>query len=395
MIRFIPDTWRDALLRPIAMAAPNSDVYVEIMAPDFRFVLILALALAWGVIGLRSKWRFSPTVLLFGFVALAFVPWLATSGNGRYFIGPLLVAGPLCVALIHRLPVTTSLRAAMAMAAVGLQIFVLYQSNPWQWWGLAAWKDSSFFEVDNDQKLLSRSSTYVTISSISYSLIAPRFPHSSRWINLTTQRGDQDKSPDGVRTQAFLSSASSLKIVFPSLAGEIKKGGLPGDALMVAINSLLAGHRLTVSEPADCRLLRSRGLASMASRQVSHPSADSVNETGFWICPLTRPAVANAPPRPVLPDKADKVFEQLERLCPRFFRPGEASTVPIPSGALRSYVASDTKVYVFKNGEVFYKYLKALNPVRIGTIDETLVEQFKMDCEHIHGRSGLPWERSI
>ena len=38
MIRFLADTWRDALLRPVAMAAPNSSVYIEIAAPDFRFI---------------------------------------------------------------------------------------------------------------------------------------------------------------------------------------------------------------------------------------------------------------------------------------------------------------------------------------------------------------------
>ncbi|MBK9198131.1 hypothetical protein [Candidatus Skiveiella danica] len=50
MIRFLADTWRDALLRPVAMAAPNSSVYIEIAAPDFRFVLALGL----GVLALIS-----------------------------------------------------------------------------------------------------------------------------------------------------------------------------------------------------------------------------------------------------------------------------------------------------------------------------------------------------
>ena len=53
MIRFLADPWRDALLRPVAMAAPNSAVYIEIAAPDFRFVLALALA----VLALISVWK--------------------------------------------------------------------------------------------------------------------------------------------------------------------------------------------------------------------------------------------------------------------------------------------------------------------------------------------------
>ena len=41
MIRFLPDTWLDALLRPVAMAMPDGWIYVETMAPDLRFVFVL------------------------------------------------------------------------------------------------------------------------------------------------------------------------------------------------------------------------------------------------------------------------------------------------------------------------------------------------------------------
>ena len=37
MNRFIPDSLLEALLRPFAMGAPNAWVYIEILAPDFRF----------------------------------------------------------------------------------------------------------------------------------------------------------------------------------------------------------------------------------------------------------------------------------------------------------------------------------------------------------------------
>src|SRR5688572_17858799 len=106
MIRFMPDTWRDAILRPIAMAAPDSGVYIEIMAPDLRFAMIGLLLLIWTMVIWRVKWRPTPTLMLLVFVVTAFVPWLATTGNGRYFIPILLAAGPLCIALIYHLPYT-------------------------------------------------------------------------------------------------------------------------------------------------------------------------------------------------------------------------------------------------------------------------------------------------
>ena len=64
MIRFLPDTWRDAILRPIAMAAPDAGVYVEIMAPDIRFSVIAILILIWIALAWRVKWRLSSVTVM-------------------------------------------------------------------------------------------------------------------------------------------------------------------------------------------------------------------------------------------------------------------------------------------------------------------------------------------
>lgn len=395
MIRFIPDTWRDAILRPLAMAAPDAGVYVEIMSPDFRYVFILALAAIWLVLaGMRHARPATPVLLLLGLTALAFVPWLATSGNGRYFIAFLLVAGPLCLGLIYTLPFTRALRVTMAIFVLAVQAFVIHENKPWQWWGLARWTDSPFFETDPRSDLTSHAATYVTISSISYSLLAPRFPESSRWVNLTSQKGHTSPARDAVRTQEFLAVAQTLKVIFPSMPDQMNAESLPSDSLFDAINGLLAAYRLRIPDPKQCGFLHSNGLASMASRRVERPSARMMRETGFWICPLTRPAVGPSS-GPVVAHRADRVFEKLESVCPRLFRPGESLTLPIPNGALRSYIGSDTKAYVMDDGGVYYKYLRALNAVEIGTSDSVMKEKFSMDCNRIPGRSGLPWEREI
>ena len=121
MIRFEPDTLRDALWRPLAMAAPNSDVYLEIMAPDLRFAVLLLLTVV-SVVTLRRSPRSRPVVLLLAFVWLAFVPWLMSSGNGRYFLPVLLAVGPLCIALIHRLPMRGRMRATLAVLVVAVRV---------------------------------------------------------------------------------------------------------------------------------------------------------------------------------------------------------------------------------------------------------------------------------
>ena len=40
-------------------------------------------------------------------------------------------------------------------------------------------------------------------------------------------------------------------------------------------------------------------------------------------------------------------------------------------------------------------FWRALNPENIGTLGSVSAPGFKMDCNTIRGRSGLPWERKL
>jgi hypothetical protein len=393
VIRFIPDTWLDAVMRPIAMAAPDAAVYIEIMAPDFRFVFILVAALALGIVHWRGPWQLSPTVKLFAFVAAAFIPWLATSGNGRYFIPVLLMAGPVAVALIYRLPVTRELRCLLAVLAVALQGGAVYLANPWHNWGWATWRNSPAFALELDSQAKSTAPTYVTLAGISYSLIAPRFPEAARWTNVSGL-SPGGNSPDAPRVQRFLAEASELKLLVPILSSGQTPEGLPNADARSALNEFLSPHRLSLQDPSNCRLLRSRGLAEIALRNLEQFDARTVDKFGFWACELKYPVDLPQVPPPAKNLRVEAAFEKLEKTCPRIFH-GGATAVRIPEGSLRVYSGSDTKAYVLSDGRVLYKYYRSLNSVLLGSVDEVLGDGFKMDCNAIRGRSGLPWERGI
>lgn len=394
MIRFMPDTWRDAILRPIAMAAPDAGVYIEIMAPDFRFAFIILLVLVWVVIAMRVKWRFTPTLTLLGLVFLAFAPWLVTTGNGRYFIPILLAAGPLCIGLIYHLPYSKSLRIAAASIVLCLQSFAVYSSNPWHSWGWVTWNEKPFFAVDINEEAATTPSTYVTASSISYSLIAPRFPAASRWTNIAGRSTDKN-TVEWIRLQDFLKAAKSLKLLVPTVPNAMTDQGLPSDEAIQSFNNMLTPQRLAIADPANCRLLRSIGVAEIALRNMEKFDTKTVDRFGFWICELQYPVDSPLIEKAQLKAHVAEVFTKLEKTCPRIFHSGGTATQRLPDGFLRMYSGSDSKAYVLDNGNVFYKYYRALNPVLLGTVDTVLSDQFKMDCNNIHGRSGLPWERSI
>jgi hypothetical protein len=395
MIRFVPDTWRDALLRPIAMAAPDGGVYVEIMAPDLRFAFVLALLALLPVLLLFKRRRpvlaLKPLALLLATIALAFVPWLASTGNGRYFMAFLLAAGPLCLALVYLLPATRSFRLATGASLLAVQAFAVYQSDSVRQWGLVPWREAPYFQVQLPEGMRAQPGTYVTMSSISYALIAPQFHASSSWLSLTSLTADREKTPLGRRVHAMLSRETPTLIV-PVVSEHADAGGLPTDEAIRGINHLLEEHALTLEQTANCRVLPSPSLASLPAYRQAKAGGKPV-VAGFWACPLRYPVASSAPK--ITQSRFDAVFLKLETVCPRFFRPGEAATRVIHGGELREYTEADMKVYVMGDQTVHYRYRRSISPTRIGNVADVMSGKATLDCSRIRGRSGLPWEREL
>jgi hypothetical protein len=391
MIRFLPDSWLEAVVRPIAMALPTGSVYIETIAPDFRFVFALALALAWLAWRVRARAAAARTLALLAFCAAAFVPWLVTSGNGRYFIPVLLVVGPLCIALLHHLPLERSKRLGLGVAMLVAQLALLHEVEPWNSWGMAHWGDGPAFAIDVPQDLRAQPATYVTLSGNSYSLIAPNFHPQSRWINIASQQGRWVNDRDVQRLQQLLDASPVIYLLFPSLPQQ-SVTPQPDPAALDAVELATNEQRLGIDRAQPCRWLASEGLTALGSRRDG--AADPDPPRGFWACPARRTSPASGPAQPLRDPEIEAVFNRVERLCPRMFPPRSAPTGQLLMGARRFYTESDMRLYVLEDGRVMYKYMRALNPVFIGTSKEVLAEGFRMDC-NIRGRAGLPWEREI
>jgi hypothetical protein len=404
-VRFQPDTWLEALLRPIAMAAPDAYAYVEIMAPDFRFVFALVLLALLATLTVVARCRRvetlaqprgtapRPVFLLLCALTVAFVSWLATTGNGRYFITGLLIVGPVCVGLIQLLPVTRALRLTLAVGAVALQGFAVQQSAPWQAWTMLPWKEAPYFKVDLPAELRAEPATYVTMSAISYSLLAPLFHPESRWISLHNAPPPGSGAADAWRTEAFLAKAAPdrLMLLVPVVPGMLTPERLPNATVSAAIDGQLARYRLGLIRPQSCRFLASPSLADIG---LGAKSEEERANSGFWLCHLRR--LEAAAPSDVAPGRNyDAVFKALEAQCPRYFPGGDGRSLALPNGEMRSYMMGEMKAYVYDDGEVYYKYYRALNPVLIGKVDDVVAGKSRVDCGNIRGRSGLPWDREI
>lgn len=389
-IRFLPDTWADALLRPFAMVAPDANVYVEIGAPDLRFAAIQILAVLLLLCWSRAARDRRGVVLLLALVA-AFMPvWLMTTGNGRYIIPILLVAGPLLVGLVRILPWSRSIQLSVVIGMLAGQLLVLREQTPWNAWAWAPWGQGSYFPVEQPRPSAdARPVTYVTLSSISYSLIAPQFPPQSRWINLAAGVGPRDT---GWESDFLARAPGPIKLLAPTIPGRMDPRGRPVTEVRIAIDRLLAPHHIALeTEPDGCELLRSAGMELIGP---SAPKKGSNEVAGFWLCTLRYPVPYIPERQEPLPAHTVEVLAKVEQMCPRFFRNG-ATAIRIEGGAMRHYPDSDMKIYVFDTGQVMYKFWRALNPVQIGTVQTILDGTAKFDCSNIRGRSGMPWDREI
>jgi hypothetical protein len=389
MIRFMPDTWVDVLMRPLDMISPEANLYVEVAAPDIR----LAAAILLGVIVLAC-WRRAgpqrrPVLQVLALTILAMVPWLATTGNGRYFIPFLLVLGPLCIGLVRLLPLTRSMQFGVVGLLLLVQGVLIVTSAPLGTWALSYWRDGPYFPVSS---IPAQPRSYVTLTPISYSLIAPLFPEQSRWMSASAPvSGPREREYE----RQWLAQARSLYLLAPSYPSQVLRDGQPSALVLRVFNKLIAPRGLSIPAGARCEFLRSAGFAGMAFRFATRtPPEEQARRFGFWVCPLNYAPESVAPPAAAVRDvEMDPVFEAVERLCPRFFPAGEAKTERVEGGATRSYMDSDTRVYVLDDGEVLYKFWRSLNPVTIGQRADVLAGRVQLDCSKIRAptwRSGGP-----
>jgi hypothetical protein len=395
MTRFIPETWAEALARPLVMADPSTGVYLEIPAPDFRFAIALLLALWLGISAWKQRARLDRALLgLVAFIVLAFALWETTSGNGRYFIPVLLVVGPLIAALIARLPLS---RRAMAYIAVGgLSLQTLAMNSAWapDEWALTRWRDK-YFDLRLPHQLSHTPATFITASGISFSLIAPMFDPRSSWISISEAR-QRNGGEANERIVRLISQKEEAWVIGPRLDAQFNGNGEPRPATGEALDAMMTPYRLRLSDPLQCAFLESRSLPKIPDDPKDpHPKLLQ----GFTICRLTRTNETREGERTApreLQARAQAVLRKLESVCPKFFPPSEnGAAVRGPEDYRRGYGMTDVGAVVRDDGLVYYKYFRALNPVVIGDAATILHPGFSMSCDRLQGRYHFPWDKDF
>lgn len=388
MLRFVPDSWQDGLLRPLLLADPVAGLYTEIHAPDWRFA-ILALLLLIAALAHRKRalldgaqWR-----ALVG-LTVCFYVWTLISGNGRYFFWGLLLVGPLVVVAARRLPATQAMRNTVIVGALALQGWAAWMTYEPNVWALRPWAQGPGLAMAS-QKLAERPAVFLTVGAISHSILVPQMHPESRWSNVS---GQQDLVP-GMREfdqlQTLLASPLPKYGVIRASKQVMTDERQPTPAAWAVIRRALQRQGL-VPTSRPCIFLR----VNLGGLPFELRSLEE-QERGFWFCELKGVAklesngAAHVPAAPEL----DDVFSRVEARCPRYFPAGNAVTRTSDDGVVRLYSRSDTGVHINSAGMVYFKNMRALNPTELGTVEDVRAGRFQLDCDRLPGRYLPPWAR--
>mgnify|MGYP001205321387 FL=1 len=387
MLRFKPDDWLEGLLRPFILADPNGFIYIEIQAPDLRFAALGALTVVLLIARRLSATEARPVSQTLVGMWLVFYIWVYVIGNGRYFIAGLLLVGPLLVALLARAPFTPPMRLTVLTGLLGLQAMVVHQHFVHGAWTLAQWTGSGPGLPLRDTPLRREPAGFLATTNISLSILVPQFDPRSRWANIAGQGNITPDKPEWATLNSLLATSLPKYAVLPILTRAATERMQPNPEVDQMLQRILGRYGLTRGTK-PCEVIESH---------LRAPNLDKSNETtrplAYWFCAVEVGSRPQPQVPPSNPSPWRDVFAAVEQACPRFFPPGGGEEAVVSeSVALRYYAMTDTRLYVDRHGNVMYRYLRAINPTRIGSIDDVRRGEFNVDCDKLPGRYRYPWQ---
>jgi hypothetical protein len=383
--RFLPINLWDWLLRPLYMVDPVANVYAEVRSPDARFLALFCLA-PFALWKLHGRLRSNNLVALLIIFLFGWILWMATSGNGRYGMPLLLVAGPALVGCASVCWPRQSLAGLLAMSIfVCVQAALMwggtkfrYDEVPWQGQWISA-------ELPPD--ITDRPITFVTFDLRSVSWLSAFVHPKSRFANPVGLSAIPTAGPGSDRLSRLLAESAEIVVVFRYEFVETKTGTpfppspAPKDA-SVRQNGLLVDF-----DSCETGKLSDTGNIGTAVFVRNGERIERKGVRGFFFCrALYRPELRNRVP---LIPAYETVFNLIEDACPRLFPP-RSTTICEASSCRRSYSSTDAEVTINGDGEINSRHYSAFDDPFLGTVDKLTKDPSKIFCHNDLGRY-VPW----
>ena len=385
MERFRPDSWLDGFLRPLLLGDPTTFLYVEMNAPDLRFIALVMVGVAVCLSGGMRRLT-SAQLRATAFMVISFYLWTFVSGNGRYFLPGLLIVGPILVALFSQLPGTKVFKTLLLLLASGLHFAVIldfYREAPWS---VSRWYRGDAIAL-SPSPLRKQPALFLKVSANSYSALVPHFHPQSQWVMLGGHLNRATDSHDFVRLEGVLDSKLPKYAVTVKGADVEDERGQPLPEIRVATRAGLRPYGLDTTDD-DCLSISTNANPGGLDRDSRLSNAQ-----GFWFCPVVRVAALGTQTnqQSVLPRERQTLFEHFERACPRFFPPGSGWDTQFDGVSRRYYQSTDIRLYAAHDGSVYYQYFRNLKLTKVGQDESILRNEIEIPCSRIEGRYRPPW----
>lgn len=375
--RFLPATAWDYLTRPLELAEFRSYTSTEAFAPDLRPLLaLIALAALAGrhlILGrltnmlTRPFWQRSD-VQLTVFAAVAYVLWMATSGNSRYAVALFMAFGLVLASALDCLlpkraiaPTLGAVLAAQLYYHVGDGDHRYYQSR---------WTQQPFFSVHASPRLQQEPFLHLSVGMQSFSAVAPYLHPRGALANVIGQFSLPTEGPLGnalkQRIAAWNGRVRFLFHVPPNMDD-------PDKSALVHSKLDYLTYRLRMRvDWSDCESITIDGetIGEPGGAQVGK-SSHSQSGTTLWSCRSVQRTDVNSKLEADL-IRADRVFALMEARCPRIYGP-----IPMVSDIgetvfQRRYANYDVRVSVSETEGVSLTHFRSQKLISMGSIDHVI-----------------------
>ena len=392
--RFIPETASDYLLFPVRMLDLDTRIYTESISPDGRFLALFSILVGLGITRLvgrraeagRNGAAPSPVnteyAAALAFTLLSYFLWLASSGNGRYaiplelFIAPMIPASLLAFSASRR-----SLVYALGLLLL-VQAAMIHVIGPSRWMP-TRWK-STWYDLDVPQVLHARPFLFLSLNKQPAAFLAPFMHPGSSFVNLIGQNSLALDRPGGVRLRALLDRhrPNVRTLLMPTVP---LPRGAPPPSVISFQNRLLERVLLEVDEN-DCVAFvmhDSAGTAPTTTIQATSfegPFAETSTDTTFLSCgTVPRKAIGEAGDLTERRSRVDRVFDLLEKACPKLFSPAGAYTDHVNEKLRRDYVNTDAFLWEL-GGVIEYQGWRYDVPIPLGRVEDLADGRVRVDC---------------
>lgn len=388
LVRFIPSNLAEALWRPFALVDPAPLIQEELPAPDLRYALLAVLAAA-----LLAKWLWSrraapgriipaaraaadTRVLLAlgcGFT-VDWTAWLATSGNGRYFLPMACVCAVLVLGLLTQLSRDRAriwLTAVIAVCAV--QIFQMWMS-PGVRWTAMPWDNGPWLKVDVPQRLAVEPALYLSVGTNSNAYLAAFVSGQSGFVNFTGVYPLGASGANGARVEALIHRYSGhLRFV---AEGERLHEDLKHLPNVADVDGALSRFGLR-ADPSDCDTITVVG---------SKPTATLPAAVAHLVtCRVVVGSATEFAPQPAAQQAADTVLDRLEDACPQLLQPPRPMTEFRNRRYQRIYLNTDLFAWVSRGWVKIYNPITGDGPMFVGSERQWLAGPQPMSCGRRNG----------